>query len=94
MRALVDLWLEAVEEKNKACGKERALFIQLCQSRHDSSIKGLTPGEIRVYDLLSNGLTNLEIANKLTCTTRAVKSHASAIYKKLGLKRSELQRRV
>jgi two-component system response regulator DegU len=45
----------------------------------------LSVRELEVLELLSHGLTNVEIASRLSITTHAVKFHLSSIYRKLGV---------
>lgn len=47
----------------------------------------LTPHELRIADLVINGLTNREIARKFEVTSRAVELHLTKIYRKLDIKR-------
>ena len=46
---------------------------------------GITAGQMRVLDLLSQGKTNREIANLLGLTEGTVKVHVSAIFKALNV---------
>jgi predicted ATPase/DNA-binding CsgD family transcriptional regulator len=50
----------------------------------------LTPTELQVVELVSDGLSNPEIAEKLFVSLATVKSHLSHVFSKLGLK-SRLQ---
>jgi DNA-binding CsgD family transcriptional regulator len=51
----------------------------------------LTPSERRVAELVSEGLSNKEVAVRLVITVRTVEAHLSKIYAKLGLRsRTEL----
>jgi len=45
----------------------------------------LTDREREVLDLLAQGLTNKEIAEKLVITTNTVKRHLKAIFEKLNV---------
>ena len=45
----------------------------------------LSPRELDVLRLTSLGLTNSQIANRLSVTVHAVKFHLAAIYRKLGV---------
>lgn len=48
-------------------------------------IKKLTPQQIRVLDLIRNGLQNREIASELKLAESTVKAHVTEILRKLGL---------
>jgi DNA-binding NarL/FixJ family response regulator len=50
-----------------------------------SELSALTDREHEVLDLLAQGLTNKEIAEKLYITTNTVKRHLKAIFEKLGV---------
>jgi DNA-binding NarL/FixJ family response regulator len=53
----------------------------------------LTPREAEVLQLLQDGWTNSEIANKLSIGIETVRTHARNIYRKLGIaSRRELSR--
>jgi RNA polymerase sigma factor (sigma-70 family) len=50
-----------------------------------SELNALTDRERQVLDLLAQGLTNKEIAEKLVITTNTVKRHLKAIFEKLNV---------
>ncbi len=50
-----------------------------------SNPAGLTPRQLEVLDLMMQGMTNLEIAEKLFLSKKTVEHHVSAIYSKLGV---------
>jgi len=50
-----------------------------------SKLSALTDREHEVLDLLAQGLTNKEIAEKLYITTNTVKRHLKAIFEKLDV---------
>jgi RNA polymerase sigma factor (sigma-70 family) len=50
-----------------------------------SELSALTDREREVLDLLAQGLTNKEIAEKLYITTNTVKRHLKAIFEKLDV---------
>ena len=45
---------------------------------------GLTPRQLEVLSLLSEGLTNAEIADRLVVSPRTVDHHVAAVLTKLG----------
>jgi DNA-binding NarL/FixJ family response regulator len=47
--------------------------------------KLLTPSELRVLTLVSEGWSNHEIAQRLSISVNTVETHIQKIYKKLGL---------
>ena len=46
---------------------------------------GLTAREIEVLQLVADGLTNVEIADRLVLSQRTVHAHLRSIYDKLGV---------
>jgi DNA-binding CsgD family transcriptional regulator/energy-coupling factor transporter ATP-binding protein EcfA2 len=52
-------------------------------TRHNPA--GLTARQLEVLRLLSTGLTNPEIADRLVLSTRTVDSHVAAVFDKLGI---------
>jgi DNA-binding NarL/FixJ family response regulator len=46
---------------------------------------GLTAREVEVLRLLADGLTDIQIAEKLVLSPRTVHAHISSIYNKLGV---------
>ena len=49
-----------------------------------ANVAGLTPRQAEVLRLLSEGLSNAEIASRLTLSERTVDHHVSAVLNKLG----------
>lgn len=45
----------------------------------------LSPRESEIVALASHGLTNAQIAERLTVTTHVVKFHLASVYRKLGV---------
>ena len=45
----------------------------------------LSPRETQVLEMTSEGLTNLQIAERMNVTVHAVKFHLSSVYRKLGV---------
>jgi DNA-binding CsgD family transcriptional regulator len=54
-----------------------------------TGVEALTPSELRVTRLASEGLTNREIAQALFVTKKTVADHLAASYRKLGIRRRE-----
>jgi DNA-binding CsgD family transcriptional regulator len=51
----------------------------------DPDLRSLSPGETRVMELASRGLTNRQVAAELGLSVHAVKFHLSSVYRKLGV---------
>jgi DNA-binding NarL/FixJ family response regulator len=69
---------------------ERASFLQIVGDaknfqKSDNELNILTDREREVFDLLAQGLTNKEIAEKLVITTNTVKRHLKAVFEKLDI---------
>jgi two-component system response regulator DesR len=52
----------------------------------DPTPLGLSPREREVLDLIAEGATNRQIAERLFLSTHTVKEHTSALYRKLGVR--------
>ncbi len=48
---------------------------------------GITPRELDILELIAQGLSNREIAEKLFVSENTVKTHSSRVFEKLGAKR-------
>jgi DNA-binding CsgD family transcriptional regulator len=48
---------------------------------------GITPRELEILQLIAEGLSNREIAEKLFVSENTVKTHSSRVFDKLGAKR-------
>jgi two-component system, NarL family, response regulator DevR len=53
----------------------------------DDRLSGLTPREREVLDLMTDGLTNRQIGDRLFLSDKTVKNHVSSILGKLGVER-------
>ncbi|MDX6440002.1 MAG: hypothetical protein QOF45_2585 [Gaiellaceae bacterium] len=54
-------------------------------SQQPSCARLLSPRELEVLHLTSLGLTNAEVASRLSVSVHAVKFHLAAIYRRLGV---------
>ncbi len=78
----------AVWAQGRAMTPEQALAApepKPTPTRPPSYPAGLTAREVEVLRLLSDGLTDLQIAEKLVLSHRTVHTHISSIYSKLGV---------
>jgi ATP/maltotriose-dependent transcriptional regulator MalT len=48
---------------------------------------GITPRELEILELIAQGMSNREIAQKLYVSENTVKTHSSRVFDKLGAKR-------
>ena len=48
---------------------------------------GITPRELEILELIAQGMSNREIADKLFVSENTVKTHSSRVFDKLGAKR-------
>ncbi len=48
---------------------------------------GITPRELNILELIAEGLSNREIAEKLFVSENTVKTHSSRVFSKLGARR-------
>jgi ATP/maltotriose-dependent transcriptional regulator MalT len=48
---------------------------------------GITPRELEILELITQGMSNREIAEKLFVSENTVKTHSSRVFDKLGAKR-------
>ena len=80
-------WEEAVAE-GKAMGLEQAIeyaFAQHKPSTPEQHPGGLTSREVEVLGLVAEGLTNVQVAQRLFLSPRTIDTHLSSIYHKLGV---------
>lgn len=86
----LDLYQENLRTAERSCLVTDGLcqkWASLARRRHAASspLSALTPAELRVWDLLQSRMTLTEIAGSLYLSRETVKSHTSAIYRKLGV---------
>lgn len=72
----------ALAERITAPAPDNAPMRQLAD---DTPRTDLTPRELEVLRLVAAGLTNAQVAERLTVTSRTVNAHLTAIYGKLGV---------
>lgn len=48
---------------------------------------GLTPRELEILELIAQGLSNKEIAARVSVSENTVKTHSSRVFEKLGARR-------
>ncbi len=53
----------------------------------DDPTEDLTPSELKVVDLIGEGLSNREIAERLSIAEKTVKTHITSLLSKMGLQR-------
>ena len=57
------------------------------KARHEDPTDGLTPSELRVIELIGEGMSNREIAERLGIVEKTVKNHITSVLAKMGLQR-------
>jgi DNA-binding CsgD family transcriptional regulator len=89
--AILGIWLGL-----KLTGKQERIVVQevpvptggpflLDQKKLDDL--GITPRELEILELIAQGMSNREIAEKLFVSENTVKTHSSRVFAKLGAKR-------
>lgn len=63
----------------------RRVYAFATQTNPDSSTDSLTTRENEILELLEQGLTNQQIASRLSVTLNTVKNHVHSLLKKLGV---------
>jgi len=76
-------WLESIKHKATSYAKSQSLFINEYQKNDSSKAKELTPREKEVLTYLYNGLSQLEIADKLGLSVNTIKMITRILYDKL-----------
>ena len=63
----------------------RRVYAFAAQANPDSSTNSLTARETEILELLEQGLTNQQIASRLSVTVHTVKNHVHSLLTKLGV---------
>ncbi len=89
--AVEEYWAEGVDARTRRGGRVRLAGAWRTQASQHAGWASLTPTERRVVELVAEGLTNPQIAERMFVARGTVKVHVSHIFAKLGLSnRSEL----
>jgi two-component system, NarL family, response regulator LiaR len=89
--AVLGMWLglKITKKKEVLVIKEVPVPAALPFTLNEQRLKdlGITPRELQILQLISEGMSNREIAEKLFVSENTVKTHSSRIFDKLGAKR-------
>lgn len=89
--AVVGIWLglKLTRTKEKIILKEVPVEVFRPFAPDDKKREdlGITPRELEILELIAQGLSNREIAQKLFVSENTVKTHSSRVFDKLGAKR-------
>ena len=87
----VGIWLglKLTRTKEVVVFKEVAVSTAVPFARNEGSLRELTitRRELEILELIANGMSNREIAEKLFVSENTVKTHSSRLFDKLGAKR-------
>jgi two-component system, NarL family, response regulator LiaR len=61
--------------------------VEFVRDRDRVAALGLTPRELEILELIAQGLSNKEIAERVFVSENTVKTHSSRVFDKLGAKR-------
>ncbi|MGV3459858.1 MAG: response regulator transcription factor [Flavobacterium sp.] len=84
------LALKLAKPKTVVIEKEVAVYVSDTEfTRDDAAMEqtGISRRELEVLELMADGLSNAEIAEKLYVSLNTVKTHSSKIFEKLEVKR-------
>src|SRR5579863_9862881 len=87
--AILGIWLGLRLTRSRQVIKEVSVpsgqpFVPADKKREDL---GITPREFQILELIAQGMSNREIAEKLFVSENTVKTHSSRVFDKLGAKR-------
>jgi DNA-binding CsgD family transcriptional regulator len=85
----VGIWLGLKLTREKIVVKEVPVPAAVEFSRDEARLAelGLTPRELEMLELMAQGLSNKEIADKVFVSENTVKTHLSRVFDKLGVRR-------
>jgi DNA-binding CsgD family transcriptional regulator len=87
----VGIWLglKLTKKKEVVVFKEVMVSAAVPFALNDERLRelGVTPREREILELIANGMSNREIAEKLFVSENTVKTHSSRLFDKLGAKR-------
>ena len=87
----VGIWLglKLTRKKEVVVFKEVRVTAPVPFALNDKRLRelGVTPREREILELIANGMSNREIAEKLFVSENTVKTHSSRLFDKLGAKR-------
>jgi DNA-binding CsgD family transcriptional regulator len=88
---ILGIWLALKIARPKTIVIEKEVFIQkpvdFIANESEIIKTGLSKRELEVLQLMAEGLSNQEIAEKLFVTLNTVKTHSSKVFEKLDVKR-------
>ena len=89
--AVVGIWLgrKLTREKETLVVREVMVPAPAEFVRDDSKLEalGITPRELEILELIAQGLSNKEIAERVFVSENTVKTHSSRVFDKLGARR-------
>lgn len=92
MFTALGIWLALKLAKPKTIVVEKQVAVYVSDTvfvRDNAALEqtGISPRELEVLELMAEGLSNAEIADKLFVSLNTIKTHSSKIFEKLNVKR-------
>lgn len=84
---LIDSVRDVVQGNTPLCSEAATQLVSIMRGRRDGASGGLTAREQEIWELVSHGLTNGDVAGRLFISEHTVKFHVHNILRKLGAKR-------
>ena len=89
--AAVGIWLGLRLTRPKESVVVREILVEASATftRDDRKLEslGITPRELEILELIAQGLSNREIAERVNVSENTVKTHSSRVFMKLGARR-------